>query len=156
EDQYFKSQEEMLSLFADLPGALTNSIEIAKRCNLSLELGKPKLPLFPTPDGVTLDEFFVSKAQAGLKLRLVQLYPDATEREQQQARYLTRLNFETDTIIKMGFSGYFLIVAEFISWAKDNGVSVGPGRGSGAGSLVAYSLKITDLDPLAYNLLFER
>jgi DNA polymerase-3 subunit alpha len=156
EDQYFKSQSEMQTLFADLPGALANSVEIAKRCNLVLELGKPKLPLFPTPPGVTIAEFLVSEAHNGLQQRLAQLYPDATEREKQQERYFSRLTFETDTIIKMGFPGYFLIVAEFISWAKNNGVPVGPGRGSGAGSLVAYSLKITDLDPLAYNLLFER
>ncbi len=156
EDHYFKTQAEMQALFADLPGALANSVEIAKRCNLVLELGKPKLPLFPTPDGVTLDEFLVSEAQAGLQQRMVHLYPDPAERDRQQERYQSRLKFETDTIIKMGFPGYFLIVAEFISWAKQNGVPVGPGRGSGAGSLVAYSLKITDLDPLAYNLLFER
>jgi len=156
DDQYFKSQSEMQTLFADLPGALANSVEIAKRCNLVLELGKPKLPLFPTPAGVTIDEFLVSEAKAGLQQRLVQLYPDPAEREKQQDHYAARLKFETDTIIKMGFPGYFLIVAEFILWAKNNGVPVGPGRGSGAGSLVAYSLKITDLDPLAYNLLFER
>lgn len=156
EDQYFKSQADMQALFADLPGALANSVEIAKRCNLVLELGKAKLPLFPTPEGVSLDEFLVLEAQAGLRQRLEQLYPDPIQREQHQERYFARLKFETDTIIKMGFPGYFLIVAEFISWAKNNGVPVGPGRGSGAGSLVAYSLKITDLDPLAYNLLFER
>ncbi|MET3120829.1 DNA polymerase-3 subunit alpha [Oxalobacteraceae bacterium GrIS 2.11] len=156
QDHYFKTQAEMQELFADLPGALANSVEIAKRCNLVLELGKPKLPLFPTPDGMTLDDFLVSEAKAGLQQRMVQLYPDPAEREKQMPRYEARLKFETDTIIKMGFPGYFLIVAEFILWAKQNGVPVGPGRGSGAGSLVAYSLKITDLDPLAYNLLFER
>lgn len=156
EDHYFKTQAEMQALFADLPGALANSVEIAKRCNLTLELGKPKLPLFPTPEGVTLDQFLVSEAQSGLQQRMQQLYPDPVEREKQMPRYAARLKFETDTIIKMGFPGYFLIVAEFILWAKQNGVPVGPGRGSGAGSLVAYSLKITDLDPLAYNLLFER
>jgi len=156
EDHYFKNQAEMRELFADLPGALENSVEIAKRCNLILELGKPKLPLFPTPEGVTLDEFLVSEAQAGLQQRMVLLYPDPAKRAEQMPRYEARLKFETDTIIKMGFPGYFLIVAEFILWAKQNGVPVGPGRGSGAGSLVAYSLKITDLDPLAYNLLFER
>ncbi len=156
QDQYFKSQAEMHELFADLPGALANSVEIAKRCNLVLELGKPKLPLFPTPEGLTLDDFLVQEAQKGLHERMQLLYPDVAEREKQQPRYDARLKFETDTIIKMGFPGYFLIVAEFILWAKQNGVPVGPGRGSGAGSLVAYSLKITDLDPLAYNLLFER
>ena len=155
-DHYFKTQEEMQALFADLPGVLTNSVEIARRCNLLLELGKPKLPLFPTPDGITLDEFLVQEAQAGLQQRMLTLYPDPSERALQLPRYQDRLKFETDTIVKMGFPGYFLIVAEFILWAKNNGVPVGPGRGSGAGSLVAYALKITDLDPLAYNLLFER
>jgi DNA polymerase-3 subunit alpha len=156
EQQSFKSQAEMAELFADMPAALQNSVEIAKRCNLQLELGKPKLPLFPTPDGMSLDDFLVQQAKAGLEERLVQLFPDAEKREANRARYEERLKFETDTIIKMGFPGYFLIVADFIQWGKNNGVPVGPGRGSGAGSLVAYSLKITDLDPLAYNLLFER
>ncbi|MBS1187567.1 MAG: dnaE1 [Burkholderiaceae bacterium] len=156
EQQNFKTQAEMAALFADLPGALQNSIEIARRCNLQLELGKPKLPDFPTPPGVSIDEFLVMEAKAGLEDRLKQLYPDEQQREQQRPRYEERLRFETDTIIKMGFPGYFLIVADFIRWAKNNGVPVGPGRGSGAGSLVAYSLLITDLDPLAYNLLFER
>jgi DNA polymerase-3 subunit alpha len=131
-------------------------VEIARRCNLQLELGKPKLPNFPTPDGVTIDEFLEMQSREGLEQRLAQLFPDAERREQARPRYEARLKFETDTIIKMGFPGYFLIVADFIQWAKNNGVPVGPGRGSGAGSLVAYSLKITDLDPLEYNLLFER
>ncbi len=156
EQQCFKTQAEMAELFADMPAALQNSIEIAKRCNLTLELGKPKLPHFPTPDGLTIDEFLVAQAQQGLESRLLHLYPDEAVREQERPRYEARLKFETDTIIKMGFPGYFLIVADFIQWAKNNGVPVGPGRGSGAGSLVAYSLSITDLDPLAYNLLFER
>ncbi|MDB5797317.1 MAG: polymerase subunit alpha [Paucimonas sp.] len=156
QEQCFKSQDEMAALFADLPGALENAVEIARRCNLVLELGKPKLPLFPTPDGVTLDEFLVIEARAGLEKRLLHLYADEADRERQRPRYEERLKFETDTIIKMGFPGYFLIVADFIQWAKNNGVPVGPGRGSGAGSLVAYSLSITDLDPLKYNLLFER
>ncbi|WP_019140015.1 DNA polymerase III subunit alpha [Noviherbaspirillum massiliense] len=156
EQQCFKSQAEMAELFADMPAALQNSVEIAKRCNLQLELGKPKLPNFPTPEGVSIDEFLVMQSQEGLNARLLQLYPNEEEREKERPRYEARLKFETDTIIKMGFPGYFLIVADFIQWAKNNGVPVGPGRGSGAGSLVAYSLKITDLDPLAYNLLFER
>jgi DNA polymerase III subunit alpha len=156
QQQCFKTQAEMAELFADMPAALQNSIEIAKRCNLQLELGKPKLPLFPTPDGMSLDDFLVVQAKDGLEERLVQLFPDEAKREQQRARYEERLKFETDTIIKMGFPGYFLIVADFIQWGKNNGVPVGPGRGSGAGSLVAYALKITDLDPLEYNLLFER
>jgi len=154
-DQYFRSQQDMAELFADLPVALANTIEIAKRCNLTLELGKPKLPLFPT-DGMTLDDFLVHRSKEGLELRLQQLFPNEAEREAQRATYYARLEFECGTIIKMGFPGYFLIVADFINWAKNNGVPVGPGRGSGAGSLVAYALSITDLDPLRYNLLFER
>lgn len=156
ERQCFTTQAEMAALFADLPGALQNSVEIAKRCNLTLQLGKPRLPDFPTPDGLTIGDFLVREAQQGLEARLLQLYPDPERRQEARPRYTDRLTFETDTIIKMGFPGYFLIVADFIRWAKNNGVPVGPGRGSGAGSLVAYSLLITDLDPLAYNLLFER
>ncbi|MBC9073720.1 DNA polymerase III subunit alpha [Thauera sp. CAU 1555] len=156
EEQYFKSQAQMCELFADLPEALENAVEIARRCSLTVQLGKNFLPLFPTPDGMSLDDFLVLEAKRGLEERLAQLYPEAGERERQRPRYEERLKFETDTIIQMGFPGYFLIVADFIQWAKNNGVPVGPGRGSGAGSLVAYSLKITDLDPLEYALLFER
>ncbi|KAH0439883.1 DNA polymerase III subunit alpha [Paraburkholderia fungorum] len=155
-EQYFRTQEEMAKLFADIPSALANSVEIAKRCNLTLELGKPKLPLFPTPDGMSLDDYLVQLSKEGLEKRLEQLYPDTAEREAQRETYYQRLEFECGTIIKMGFPGYFLIVADFINWAKNNGVPVGPGRGSGAGSLVAYALGVTDLDPLRYNLLFER
>ncbi|KQR90072.1 DNA polymerase III subunit alpha [Burkholderia sp. Leaf177] len=155
-EQYFRTQEEMCALFADLPSALANTVEIAKRCNLKLELGKPKLPLFPTPDGMSLDDYLVHLSKEGLEKRLVQLYPDEAAREAQRETYYARLEFECKTIIGMGFPGYFLIVADFIMWAKNNGVPVGPGRGSGAGSLVAYALFITDLDPLKYNLLFER
>jgi DNA polymerase-3 subunit alpha len=156
DQQCFKSRQEMTTLFADLPGALQNSVEIAKRCNLILELGKPQLPDFPTPDGMTIGEFLIHEAQKGLEYRLQTVYSNPEKREQERERYEARLKFETDVIIKMGFPGYFLIVADFIQWAKNNGVPVGPGRGSGAGSLVAYSLLITDLDPLQYNLLFER
>ncbi len=156
EEQYFKSQAQMCELFADLPEALENAVEIARRCSLTVQLGKNFLPQFPTPDGMSLDDFLVAEAKAGLEVRLAQLYPDAEERERQRPRYEERLKFETDTIIQMGFPGYFLIVADFIRWGKKNGVPVGPGRGSGAGSLVAYSLDITDLDPLEYALLFER
>ncbi len=155
-DQFFRTQEEMCALFADIPSALANAVEIAKRCNLKLELGKPKLPLFPTPDGMSLDDYLVQLSKDGLEIRLAQLYPDKAAREAQRETYYKRLEFECGTIIKMGFPGYFLIVADFIMWAKNNGVPVGPGRGSGAGSLVAYALFITDLDPLKYNLLFER
>jgi DNA polymerase-3 subunit alpha len=155
-EQYFRTQEEMTALFADLPSALANTVEIARRCNLTLELGKPKLPLFPTPDGMSLDDYLVHLSKEGLEKRLEQLYPDQPERDTQRETYYKRLEFECGTIIKMGFPGYFLIVADFINWAKNNGVPVGPGRGSGAGSLVAYALGVTDLDPLRYNLLFER
>ncbi len=154
--QYFKTQEEMSVLFADLPEALQNSVEIARRCNLSLTLDKPRLPDFPTPNGQGLDDYLREQAELGLRQRMDMLYPDAVERAAKHPQYRARLDFEIDTIISMGFPGYFLIVADFIRWAKDNGVPVGPGRGSGAGSLVAYSLGITDLDPLRYALLFER
>ena len=156
DQQYFKSQDEMAALFADLPEALENSVEIARRCSLTVQLGKNFLPQFPTPEGMTLDDFLIAEARKGLEERLVELYPNAEVREQKRPEYEARLKFETDTIVQMGFPGYFLIVADFINWAKQNGVPVGPGRGSGAGSLVAYSLRITDLDPLAYALLFER
>ena len=159
-DQYFKSSAEMQALFADVPSALSNSVEIAKRCNLTLVLGKPQLPNYPTPltDGkpMPIEDYFRLLSVDGLKERLVHLYPDATKREIERPRYAERLEFEINTILNMGFPGYFLIVGDFINWAKKNGCPVGPGRGSGAGSLVAYSLKITDLDPLQYNLLFER
>src|SRR5258706_15292967 len=146
----------MAELFADLPQALENAVEIARRCNFALELGKSRLPLFPTPDGMTLEAFLHERAAAGLEQRMLALYPDAAARAEHMPRYRERLEFEINTILQMGFPGYFLIVADFINWAKSNGVPVGPGRGSGAGSLVAYSLGITDLDPLQYKLLFER
>ncbi|QDX82322.1 DNA polymerase III subunit alpha [Denitratisoma sp. DHT3] len=154
--QCFKTQAEMAELFADLPEAIENTVEIAKRCNLSITLGKNFLPDFPTPPGVSLDQHLANESRAGLAKRLVQLYPDPAEREAQRQHYEERLEFEIATIQQMGFPGYFLIVADFIQWSKNNGVPVGPGRGSGAGSLVAYSLLITDLDPLYYELLFER
>jgi DNA polymerase-3 subunit alpha len=156
EEQYFKSAAEMAELFSDLPEALKNSVEIAKRCNLSITLGKNYLPDFPTPDGVSLDDFLCREAERGLETRLAQLFPDVAERAARRPIYDARLKTETQTIVQMGFPGYFLIVADFINWAKNNDVPVGPGRGSGAGSLVAFSLGITDLDPLRYALLFER
>jgi DNA polymerase-3 subunit alpha len=160
-DQCFKTQAQMQALFADLPSALANSAAIARRCSLELVLGKPRLPDFPTParpDGTAMpmEQYFRQLSFEGLETRLAYLYPDAARREQERPRYVERLEFELATIVKMGFPGYFLIVADFITWAKANGCPVGPGRGSGAGSLVAYALSITDLDPLAYNLLFER
>jgi DNA polymerase-3 subunit alpha len=151
-EQYFKTQDEMAQLFADVPQALENAVEIARRCNLEIELGKSRLPAFPTPKGMTLDAFLDSEAKKGLARRMEKLGLGAGD----AARYHERLAFETNTIAQMGYAGYFLIVADFINWAKQNGVPVGPGRGSGAGSLVAYSLGITDLDPLRYDLLFER
>jgi DNA polymerase III subunit alpha len=154
--QYFTTQAEMAAKFADLPEALANSVAIAQRCSLTIPLGKNHLPEFPTPAGVTIDEHLCREAAAGLDARLLQLYPDTAAREAARADYVARLDFETKTIAQMGFAGYFLIVADFINWAKRNQVPVGPGRGSGAGSLVAYSLGITDLDPLRYALLFER
>ncbi len=155
-EQYLKSQAEMQALFADLPQALANSVEIAKRCNLTLELGKARLPDFPTPEGFTQDAYMAMLSHDRLENRLQSLFPDSALRDEKRPIYQKRLEFEIGTIQTMGFSGYFLIVADFINWGKNNGVPVGPGRGSGAGSLVAYSLGITDLDPLAYNLLFER
>src|SRR5687767_13070122 len=151
-EQYFKRQDEMARLFADIPHALQNSIEIARRCNLAIELGKSRLPAFPTPEGVTIDELLRRQAEAGLAKRMEKLALKETD----PPRYHERLAFEIRTIAQMGYAGYFLIVADFINWARSNGVPVGPGRGSGAGSLVAYSLGITDLDPLKYDLLFER
>ncbi|NOU24586.1 MAG: DNA polymerase III subunit alpha [Methylotenera sp.] len=155
-EQYFKTQAEMAALFADMPEALTNSVEIAKRCNLTLTLGKNYLPNFPTPNNESLNEYLVTEARRGLAKRLEVLYAEESLRLTKKPAYDARLDFETNVINQMGFAGYFLIVADFIQWAKHNGVPVGPGRGSGAGSVVAYSLGITDLDPLEYNLLFER
>jgi DNA polymerase III subunit alpha len=154
--QYLTSQEEMVHKFADIPQALENTIEIAKRCNMVLQLGKPQLPNFPTPNGETLEDYLRLTARQGLLKRLKERYPTPEVRDQHTASYQARLELEIETIIGMGFPGYFLIVADFINWAKQNGVPVGPGRGSGAGSLVAYSLGITDLDPIPYALLFER
>ena len=155
-DQYFKTQAEMAATWSDLPEAMANSVAIAQRCNLTIPLGKSHLPDFPTPAGVTLDDHLKSEAAAGLEQRLGLLFPDPATRDAKRAEYVARLEFETKTIVQMGYAGYFLIVADFINWAKGNGVPVGPGRGSGAGSLVAYALGITDLDPLRYVLLFER
>jgi DNA polymerase-3 subunit alpha len=159
-EQYFKTQAQMEALFADLPSALRNAVEIARRCSLTLVLGKPQLPDFPTPlvDGTPMPmaDYFRVASHDGLAARLAQLYPDEARREKERPRYVERLDFEIATILKMGFPGYFLIVADFINWAQRNGCPVGPGRGSGAGSLVAYALNITGLDPLKYNLLFER
>ncbi|MDE2137090.1 MAG: DNA polymerase III subunit alpha [Gammaproteobacteria bacterium] len=145
--QYLRSPAEMSALFADLPEALANSVEIARRCSLALNLGEARLPQYPVPAGITTEEFLRTEAARGLARR----FPAGAA-----AAYHERLASELAVICQMGFAGYFLIVADFIRWARENGVPVGPGRGSGAGSLVAYSLGVTDLDPLEHDLLFER
>ena len=152
--QYFRSSEEMGELFQDIPEAIENTVEIARRCNLRLELGKYYLPAYPVPEGMTIDTLLRRQSHQGLEARL-QLMPE-DKREASRAAYSERLELELSTITKMGFPGYFLIVADFIQWAKQNGIPVGPGRGSGAGSLVAWCLGITELDPIKYDLLFER
>ena len=156
QEQYFKTAEQMSNLFADIPSAIKNSVAIARRCNFEFDLGKIFLPDFPIPDGTNIEDYLLIEAKKGLDLRLDSLYKNPNERVDQIPKYLERLNFEVKVINEMGYAGYFLIVADFINWSKANDIPVGPGRGSGAGSVVAYSLGITDLDPLAYNLLFER
>src|SRR5690606_26433295 len=157
DQQYLRTPEEMAELFADIPEALANTVEIARRCNLELTFGKYYLPEYPIPEGHTTDSYFDEESYAGLARRLEVLLPaDTPERAEKVKVYEDRLKFELDIIKQMGFPGYFLIVMDFIRWAKRNQIPVGPGRGSGAGSLVAYALEITDLDPLAYDLLFER
>jgi len=157
DQQYLRSIEEMQALFTDIPEALENTVEIAKRCNLTLTLGKNFLPDFPVPEGMNLGEFMTEQAMKGLEERL-QHHPAVGKGTDEENRrvYYERLDFELKMITQMGFPGYFMIVADFIQWAKNNLIPVGPGRGSGAGSLVAYALKITDLDPIEFDLLFER
>ncbi len=155
-EQYLRSEEEMLELFADIPEALENSVEIAKRCNVTVTLGEYVLPDFPT-EGLSIEDFLVKVSEEGLQERLEFLFDkDAPDFAEKRKPYDERLAIELKVINTMGFPGYFLIVMEFIQWSKDNNIPVGPGRGSGAGSLVAYAQKITDLDPLEYDLLFER
>ncbi|MDN7130838.1 DNA polymerase III subunit alpha [Halomonas sp. MC140] len=162
EEQYLKSPDEMAALFSDIPEALENSVMIAERCSVNVRLGEIFLPEFGIPEGMTQDEFFRKVSHDGLTDRLDFLFPaeryprESDEYKAIDQRYRDRLEFELNVIIQMGFPGYFLIVMDFIQWAKDNNVPVGPGRGSGAGSLVAYAQKITDLDPIGYDLLFER
>ena len=157
EQQYLRSPEEMIELFADLPEAIENTVRIAQRCNVELTLGTYYLPEYPIPEGLTEDEFFRKISHEGLNDRLDVILEQSDPEYQSRLKiYRDRLDFELDIIIQMGFSGYFLIVMDFIKWAKAENIPVGPGRGSGAGSLVAYSLLITDLDPLEYDLLFER
>ena len=153
--QYFRSEEEMCRLFTDIPTALENTVLVAQRCSVTLRLGQYFLPQFPTGE-LSTEDFLVKKAKEGLEERLRFLFPDEKVRSEKRGEYDQRLQVELDVINQMGFPGYFLIVMEFIQWSKDNDIPVGPGRGSGAGSLVAYALKITDLDPLEFDLLFER
>lgn len=154
-EQYLRTEAEMCELFSDIPQALQNTVEIAKRCNVTVQLGTYFLPECPT-DGMTEGDFLVKESEKGLEERLLTLFPDPDERLIKRKEYDERLDIELTVINQMGFPGYFLIVSEFIQWSKDNNIPVGPGRGSGAGSLVAYALKITDLDPLEFALLFER
>ncbi len=157
EKQYLRSPEEMVELFADIPEAIENTVRIAQRCNVELGLGSYYLPEYPIPEGMTEDEFFRKISHEGLDKRLeIILDRFAEDYEERRKAYVERLDFELNIIIQMGFPGYFLIVMDFIQWAKEQQIPVGPGRGSGAGSLVAYALLITDLDPLEYDLLFER
>ncbi|KAA8980770.1 DNA polymerase III subunit alpha [Halospina sp. K52047b] len=157
DQQYLRSQEEMIELFEDIPEAIDNTIEIARRCTVPVKLGEISLPQYPIPEGMTMDEYFRKVSEEGLEKRLERIL-DRTDPnyEEKRARYYERLDFELNIVNQMGFPGYFLIVMDFIQWAKDNGVPVGPGRGSGAGSLVAYALLITNIDPMQYDLLFER
>ena len=157
DQQYLRSAEEMAALFTDIPEALANTVAIAKRCNLTLTLGKNFLPDYPVPAGMTLSEVMSQEALKGLEARLTHspAVGKGTDAKNRQV-YYDRLDFELKMITQMGFPGYFMIVADFIQWAKNHGIPVGPGRGSGAGSLVAYALKITDLDPIEFDLLFER
>ena len=155
DQQYLRTAEEMAELFSDIPEAIENTVEIAKRCNVTVRLNEYFLPQFPT-GGMTTEDFLVKVSEEGLEERLEFLFPDEEVRKAKRPEYDDRLRIELEVINQMGFPGYFLIVMEFIQWSKDNGIPVGPGRGSGAGSLVAYALKITDLDPLEFDLLFER
>jgi len=158
--QYLRTPQEMAELFADIPEALANTVEIARRCNLDLQLGESVLPAFPVPDGQDEAEFLTNEARRGLEAALDRIFAardiPEIERPAFKAPYFERLDIELGVIQSMGFPGYFLIVADFIRWARENDVPVGPGRGSGAGSLVAWVLGITDLDPLQHDLLFER
>jgi len=160
EQQYLRSSAEMVELFSDVPEAIDNTIEIAKRCNLDLKLGSSVLPAFPVPEGQTEEKFLEAEARRGLEAALESIFDagevTAKQRDAVSAPYHARLETELKVIHDMGFPGYFLIVADFIRWARENDIPVGPGRGSGAGSLVAWVLGITDLDPLEHDLLFER
>ena len=153
--QYYKNSQEMIELFADIPSAIENTLLIAQRCNFVMRMGEYFLPDFPVPEGETIESHLRNESFAGLEVVLARRFPEGPTPEV-RAEYEARMEFELKIILEMGFPGYFLIVADFIQWAKENDVPVGPGRGSGAGSIVAYALKITDLDPIEHILLFER
>ena len=156
DELYFKSPEEMKKAFAHSPEAIAETAQVAERCNLELTFGEAHFPIFPVPEGETLDSLFEAEARSGLAERLRALQENGGLTPELEKIYRDRLELEIEVIKKMGFPGYFLIVADFINWAKNHDIPVGPGRGSGAGSLVAYSMRITDIDPLPYGLIFER
>ena len=156
EEQFFRSKEEMLELFSDIPEALINTVKIAEKCNIDLELGKFYLPDFEVPNDYSREEFLRKISKEGLLKRIKDLQGSADSYELEEHTYIKRLDYELDMICKLDFAGYFLIVADFVNWAQKNDIPVGPGRGSGAGSIVAYALGITAIDPIKYDLLFER
>lgn len=156
EQQFFRSKEEMINLFADLPEALINTVKIAEKCNIDLELGKFYLPDFEVPEEFSREEFLRKLSKEGLLDRIKEIESSVDSYKIDESQYIQRLDYELDMICKLDFAGYFLIVADFVNWAQKNDIPVGPGRGSGAGSIVAYSLGITAIDPIRYDLLFER
>jgi len=156
EEQYFSSGEEMIKKFSDIPEAIENTVLISKKCNLELELGEFYLPDFEVPGEITTKDHLRKKAKEGLETRVEEISKSVNSYEIDNKIYVERLNYELDMICKLGFEGYFLIVADFVNWAQKNEIPVGPGRGSGAGSITAYALGITAIDPIKYDLLFER
>ena len=156
EEQFFRSKEEMIELFSDIPEALINTVKIASKCNIDLELGKFYLPDFEVPDEFSREDFLRKLSKEGLTKRIDDIKKSIDPYNIEEALYIERLDYELDMICKLDFAGYFLIVADFVNWAQKNEIPVGPGRGSGAGSIVAYALGITAIDPMKYDLLFER
>ena len=157
DQHYFRSQDEMVKLFQDIPESLANSVEIAKRCNVEMTFGEIRLPIFTVPGKeIDIEEYFLEEAYSGLERRLQDGFSASENFDEIKKEYTARLEYEISVLKQMGFTSYFLIVADFIGWSKRNGIPVGPGRGSGAGSLVAYVLGITNVDPLEHGLLFER
>jgi DNA polymerase-3 subunit alpha len=156
EQQYFRSKEEMINLFSDLPEALVNTVKISEKCNIDLELGKFYLPDFEVPKEYSREDFLRKISKDGLLSRITEIESSIDTYPINESKYIERLDYELDMICKLDFAGYFLIVADFVNWAQKNDIPVGPGRGSGAGSIVAYALGITAIDPIKYDLLFER